>query len=88
MEKQECTIIVQVKPNSKKFEIQEFDEKNKVLKINLKSIPEKGKANKELIKELTKKFKCKIELIKGIKNKKKTIKLNKSFKEITLILKK
>jgi uncharacterized protein len=80
--KNECILEVHVIPNSKEFKITEFNSEKKALKIKINSVPEKGKANKELIKRLEKEFKCKIELIKGIKNKNKTIKLNKSFEEI------
>ncbi|MDD5416501.1 MAG: DUF167 domain-containing protein [Candidatus Aenigmarchaeota archaeon] len=63
-------IKVKVKPNSKKFSVQEGDP----WIVSLTEPPENNRANLELIKEMSKLYgSCKI--IKGIKSKLKTIEI-------------
>lgn len=70
------SFTVNVKPNSSKNEIIDFDKENKTLTVKIAAPSEKDKANKELIKFLSKKLKKKIEIVKGLKSRKKVISLS------------
>ena len=70
------TFTVNVKPNSSKNEIVDFDKENKTLIVKIAAVPEKDKANKELIKFLSKELKKKVKLVKGLKSRKKIIELS------------
>ena len=70
------TFTVNVKPNSSKNEIVDFDKENKILTVRIAAPPEKDKANKELIKFLSKKFKKRVKIVKGLKSRKKIISLS------------
>ncbi len=56
---------VRVKPNSKKTEVERYDEERDTLIIRLKAPADKGKANQELIKFVSKELKKKAEIKSG-----------------------
>lgn len=74
-------IVVKVSTGKKRFSL-EWDESEKILKIETKSPPEKGKANKEILKELKKFFEAETYLVSGKTNKNKIIGINLEQKSI------
>lgn len=73
-------VDIEVSPNSKKFEITNFNEWRGRIEIRIKQIPQKGKANKEICKELSKIFNCDVAIFKGEKSSQKTIIFKNSLK--------
>ena len=69
-------ISVAVKPNSSCTEIVSFDEKEKLLKINLKAKPQGNKANTELVKFLKKLTKKQVRIKSGLKSRKKIVEIS------------
>jgi uncharacterized protein (TIGR00251 family) len=63
-------LVVNVKPNSKQFQIKVEDEELVVL---CKETPVKGKVNRELIKELSKLFKRRVEIVSGFSSRQKRV---------------
>jgi len=77
------TIIdIEVQPNSKRFEIGNYDPWTKRLKIKLTKNPINGKANKELISTLSKILGSNVTLVKGEKSTKKTVLTTQTKKEV------
>ena len=52
------TILIEVSPNSDKFQITGYNDWRKTLEVKIKSPPTKGKANKEIINEFSKLTGC------------------------------
>jgi len=61
-------IFINVKPNSKQFQIKVEDDE---LVLLCKETPVKGKVNRELIKELSKLFKRRVEIVSGFSSRQK-----------------
>ena len=68
-----CLLDIEVKPHSKKFEIDGMDPWQDRLIIKIKNSPIEGKANKELLKEMTRLLKTSVNIAKGEKSTKKTL---------------
>jgi len=64
-------ININVKPNSRKAEIEKIDDGNYIIK--LKSSPENNKANLELIKILKKYFEKEVKIKSGFTSRKKVV---------------
>ena len=69
------TLKIIVKPNSNKTEIINFDENNKIIKVNVKAPADKNKANLEIIKFFSKLLKKKVIIKKGLKSKEKILEI-------------
>ena len=65
--------MIEVSPNSDKFQITGYNEWRQTLEVKIKSPPTKGKANKELIKEFSALSGNPVEIIAGHKSKLKTL---------------
>ena len=66
-------VDIEVSPNSKNFEINNYNSWRNRIEIRIKQVPQKGKANKEICKELSKIFNCEVAIFKGEKSSQKTI---------------
>ena len=67
-------IKIIVKPNSKKTQILNYDEKRKAYKVEVKAPPEKNKANIEIKKYFSKLLKKPVKIISGKTSKVKILK--------------
>lgn len=74
-------VDIEVSPNSKKFEISDFNDWRNRIEVRIKQIPQKGKANKEISKEFSKLFDCEVAIFKGEKSSQKTLIFKDSSKE-------
>ncbi len=72
---------IEVSPNSKKFEISDFNDWRNRIEIRIKQVPQKGKANKEICKEMSKIFNCEVAIFKGEKSSQKTLVFKNSSKD-------
>lgn len=80
--------MIEVSPNSDKFQITGYNEWRQTLEVKIKSPPTKGKANKEIIKEFSALSGTQVEIIAGHKSRLKTLKiLEIDKKEFIMILK-
>lgn len=79
----DCDVLVdiEVSPNSKKFEISDFNDWRNRIEIRIKQVPQKGKANKEICREMSKIFDCDVAIFKGDKSSQKTLVFRDSSKE-------
>jgi len=67
---QGIVLDVYVKPNSKKFQIQTYEDK---LVVFCRETPVKGRVNRELMKELSRLFKRRVEIVSGFSSRQKKI---------------
>lgn len=74
-------VDIEVSPNSKKFEISDFNDWRNRIEIRIKQVPQKGKANKEICKEMSKIFNCEVAIFKGEKSSQKTLVFKNSSKD-------
>ena len=77
-----CLIDVEIKPNSKEFEIGTIDPWQNRLRIKVKKPPIDNKANKELLQELKKLTGAEVTIEKGQKSTKKTLHITITKKEL------
>ncbi|MDO5849352.1 MAG: DUF167 family protein [Methanobrevibacter sp.] len=77
-------VDIEVSPNSKKFEISDYNDWRNRIEIRIKQVPQKGKANKEICKELSNIFDCDVAIFKGEKSSQKTVIFKNSSKEAIL----
>lgn len=77
-------VDIEVSPNSKNFEISNFNDWRNRIEVRIKQIPQKGKANKEISKEFSKLFNCDVAIFKGEKSSQKTLIFKNSTKEDVL----
>lgn len=79
MNLENCTqnnkLHVLVKPNARKTEILEYDDKKKIVKIAVAAPPDKDKANKELLKFVSKSLKKKVSFVSGLRSKEKILEI-------------
>jgi len=68
-------IVVRVKPNAKRTEILEQDEKGRVMRVAISAPPDKNKANLELVKLLSKKF-GKARIVSGFSSRDKIVEIS------------
>ncbi len=78
---EDVLVDIEVSPNSKKFEISNFNDWRNRIEVRIKQIPQKGKANKEICKEFSKIFNCDVAILKGEKSSQKTIIFKNSSKK-------
>ena len=71
------TVMIEVSPNSGKFQITGYNEWRQTLEVKIKAPPTKGKANKEIMKEFSKLTGHTAEIISGHKSRLKTLMINK-----------
>jgi uncharacterized protein len=72
------TVMIEVSPNSDKFQITGYNEWRQTLEVKIKAPPTKGKANKEIMKEFGKLTGCPVEIISGQKSRQKTLKISET----------
>lgn len=70
------TLMIEVSPNSGKFQITGYNEWRQTLEVKIKAPPTKGKANKEIMKEFSKLTGHPAEIISGHKSRQKTLKIS------------
>lgn len=78
-------VDIEVSPNSKNFEISNFNDWRNRIEVRIKQIPQKGKANKEISKEFSKLFNRDVAIFKGEKSSQKTLIFKNSSKEDILV---
>jgi uncharacterized protein (TIGR00251 family) len=71
--RQGLLLDVEVRPNSGRFEVGDYDPWTRRVKIKVRQSPLEGKANKELVSELEGILGCGVEITAGHKSTKKTL---------------
>ena len=74
-------IVVKVSTGKKEFSL-DWDDHEKILRIETESYPKKGEANKEILKKLKKFFEAETYLVSGSTNRKKIISIASEQKSI------
>ena len=78
------TVMIEVSPNSGKFQITGYNTWRHTIEVKIKSPPTKGKANKEIMKEFSKLTEHPAEIVSGHKSRQKTIKIDEIDEEYFL----